>query len=156
MAVSHTRISGVNSYYLIANASLALAAIFILPLGNSLWGLGAYLAGGLAVVLALLGRAHPKQRTPAQKAAPIVQATSIIYLILGALVLWVALSSKFGLPKLPVLTDLDFVNYLVGWPVVEAVIIGSLINSRYRLTKPSWLAYTGTALVAVGLVLWLW
>jgi hypothetical protein len=67
--------------------------------------------------------------------------------------MWVLAAEHHVLPRLPSLSDLDFANYLVGWPVIEVVIGGAILNSFFKL-KASWLGYVSAALMIACSVIW--
>jgi hypothetical protein len=146
----------INTYYLLASASIAASAILVLPLGNSNIGYAFYLGVILALIFGLIGLIHKQPRVSVEHAILVIQVTSIIYAIESFLIALVLLSQLTGSPKVPLLSDFDFINYLQGWPVIELIILGSIANALFRLPKPAkWLVYSGGTLAAASIITWL-
>ena len=115
-----------------------------------------YLTVILAWIFGLRGLMYKKSRVSVERAVMVVQSASIIYAIEGLLVALVLLSQLTGSPKVPLFSDFDFSNYLQGWPVIEVVILGSIANALFRLSKPAkWLVYSGGALMIATVLVWL-
>lgn len=146
----------VNSYYLLASASVAVTAILILPFGNSYFGYVAYVTALLALIFGAAGLAYKKNRSSVESAVEVGRATSAIYALEGILVLLVLLSQLTASPKIPPFSDFDFINYLQGWPVIEIVLLGTIVNALFRLSKPSkWLVWLGSSVMFVSVLIWL-
>jgi hypothetical protein len=145
----------VNSFYLASVGLWTVGAIVVTQYFNSGFGVASYALVGLSLLAAIAGLFIKNHRVALSTARLELGVAAVIFVLLAIGLLWVMLSQLGFLPRLPLYSDLDFINYLMGWPAMEMVVVGSLFVAAFKVIKPTWVAYTGVVLAVVTVGFWL-
>jgi hypothetical protein len=146
--------SGINKYFVLASLSLTATTLLTLPLAGSYVNELSYLTAILTLVFAVIGRFKKSATIPKSLAVRLIRAGSVVYALLGAVILWVILAELPLAPQVPLLSSFQYPNYLMGWPIVELVILGAAVNALFRLSRPAWLDYLGGFLAVLSIIIW--